>query len=112
MRIDVEDAQSLAEQMLMLTGAPADFQAQVALGEGPDVLSVEEHRPLLWFVEPGEELDQRALAVTGLADDRDHLPRRDRQRELADHRVTDAGVVAERHVGEQHLPGAEAAPFA
>ena len=48
-----------------------------------EVVAVEQDAALVRIVEPGEQLDQRRLARAVLADQRQHLARREREGECA-----------------------------
>ena len=76
----------------------ADVAAERRLRHAPDVLPVDADGPLVGVVGPQEQRDQRRLARTRAADDRDPLPRGDAQRHVVQDRVPVA--VGERDVIE------------
>ena len=76
--------------------------AEVAGGEGADVVPVDRDRALLNVVEPGQQVHQRALAGARTAHDADHLAGGDLERHVVKHRLI--AVVAKGDVGEADLP--------
>ena len=63
--------------------------------------AVDRDAPVVHVVEARQQQADRRLARTRAADERDRLARRDREREVAQHRL--GRRVAERHVVEPHL---------
>ena len=80
----------------------ADRRAERREGEGADVVPVEGDHAVVGVVEPGQQRDDRRLAGTGAADERDGLPRRDLQADVAQHRTR-------RQIPERHVPQADRA---
>ena len=80
--------------------------ASLFAGEGGDVDVAAEDFARGGFVERGEEVQQRALAGAGFADDGDHLAGGDFEVEIADE-LQAGGVGGERGVGFFEGVGAE-----
>ncbi len=74
----------------------AELLAQIAGLKFPQVHAAEAHRPGLRVVEPEEELRERGLARAGRTDKGETLPVRNRERQIAQHRLP-------CHIGEIHL---------
>ena len=71
---------------------PAAQRAPLRL---PEIDAVDPNRAAVDVVEAHQQVHERRLAGTGRTDDRDHLSRRDVERQVLDHRH--ALLVAESH---------------
>ena len=65
-------------------GDEPDLGAQRILGDGGDVLAVDQDAAAFQIVEPQQQVDQRRLARTGPSDQPDLLARLDDQRQIVD----------------------------
>ena len=88
----------------------AELPVQVAQLDGAQVDPVDDDASFVRVVQAHQQVDQRRLAGSGVADDADHLARRHLQRHLVQHRVV--ALVAEHHLLEPYVPGDRQAPRA